>query len=54
MGSVWKNPVVLTNFIGDIKSLFTLAHEIGHCLHSFIQTQIITMIQQDIRYLLLK
>lgn len=34
-GAYGKHPVVLTNFIGDTKSLFTLAHELGHCLHSF-------------------
>ncbi|MEG1501595.1 MAG: M3 family metallopeptidase, partial [Clostridiales bacterium] len=27
--------VVLTNFIGDTHSLFTLAHELGHCMHSY-------------------
>ncbi len=35
VGAYGKNPVVLTNFIGDTNSLFTLAHELGHCMHSY-------------------
>ncbi len=34
-GAYGKHPVVLTNFIGDTSSIFTLAHELGHCMHSF-------------------
>lgn len=34
-GAYGKNPVVLTNFIGDTNSVFTLAHELGHCMHSY-------------------
>ncbi len=34
-GAFGRNPVVLTNFIGDTHSLFTLAHELGHCMHSY-------------------
>lgn len=34
-GAYGKNPVVLTNFIGDTNSLFTLAHELGHAMHSY-------------------
>lgn len=34
-GAYGKNPVVLTNFVEDIHSTFTLAHELGHCLHSY-------------------
>ena len=28
-------PVVLTNFTGELDSVFTLAHELGHALHSY-------------------
>ncbi len=34
-GAYGKHPVVLTNFVGDTRSLFTLAHELGHCLHTY-------------------
>lgn len=29
------NPVVLTNFTGDYNSVSTLAHELGHAIHSY-------------------
>lgn len=34
-GSYGGNPVVLTNFVGNLESVFTLAHELGHALHSY-------------------
>ncbi len=34
-GAYSKNPVVLTNFIGDTNSIFTLAHELGHAMHTY-------------------
>ncbi len=34
-GAYSKNPVVLTNFIGDTNSVFTLAHELGHAMHTY-------------------
>ena len=34
-GAYGKNPVLLTNFIGDSNSVFTLAHELGHSMHSY-------------------
>ncbi|MDD4110807.1 MAG: oligoendopeptidase F [Clostridia bacterium] len=34
-GAYRKNPIVLTNFIGDTHSIFTLAHELGHSMHSY-------------------
>lgn len=34
-GAYGKNPVLLTNFIGDSNSMFTLAHELGHSMHSY-------------------
>lgn len=34
-GAYGKNPVVLTNFIGDTNSVFTLAHELGHAMHTY-------------------
>ena len=34
-GAYLKNPVVLTNFVGDTNSVFTLAHELGHAMHTY-------------------
>ncbi|MBO5022347.1 MAG: oligoendopeptidase F [Clostridia bacterium] len=33
------NPYVLTNFEGDIDSIFTLAHELGHAMHSYFSNK---------------
>ena len=30
-----SNPYILTSFIGDIESIFTLIHELGHSVHSY-------------------
>ena len=35
-GAYGKNPVLLTNFVGDTNSLFTLAHELGHSMHTYL------------------
>ena len=34
-GSYGAHPVVLLNFEGSINSVFTLAHELGHMMHTF-------------------
>ena len=34
-GAYGANPVVLMNFEGDVNSVFTLAHELGHALHTY-------------------
>ena len=34
-GTYDSNPFVLTNFTGGYDSLSTLAHELGHSMHSF-------------------
>lgn len=34
-GSYGVHPVVLTNFVSNCNSLFTLAHELGHCMHTY-------------------
>jgi len=34
-----KTPVVLTNFTGDLTSVFTLAHELGHAMHSYFSNE---------------
>ncbi|MBR3133483.1 MAG: oligoendopeptidase F [Clostridia bacterium] len=31
-----SNPYILTSFIGDIESVFTLIHELGHSVHSYL------------------
>ncbi len=33
------NPYVLTNFEGDLDSVFTLAHELGHAMHSYFSNK---------------
>ncbi len=35
MGVYSVHPYILLNFVDDIDSLRTLAHELGHCLHSY-------------------
>lgn len=30
-----SNPYILTSFIGDIESVFTIIHELGHSVHSY-------------------
>ncbi len=34
-GTYGATPVVLTNFEGNLESVFTLAHELGHAMHSY-------------------
>lgn len=34
-GAYGAHPVVLTNFTGDLQSVTTLAHELGHAIHSY-------------------
>ncbi|KAJ4456617.1 putative Oligoendopeptidase F [Paratrimastix pyriformis] len=31
-----SHPFILMNFVGNIESVFTLAHELGHSIHSFM------------------
>lgn len=38
-GSYLTHPYVLLNFQGNIDSVFTLAHEMGHAMHSFYSNQ---------------
>ncbi len=33
-GAYRKNPIILMNFVGDLNSVFTLAHELGHSIHT--------------------
>ena len=32
-------PVVLTNFVGDYESVYTIAHELGHAIHSYFSDE---------------
>lgn len=34
-GAYLAKPVVLLNYVQNTNSVFTLAHELGHCMHSF-------------------
>lgn len=34
-GAYGAHPVVLLNFVNNTNSVFTLAHELGHCLHTY-------------------
>ena len=34
-GAYGANPVVLTNYVKNTNSVFTLAHELGHCMHTY-------------------
>ncbi len=38
MGVYDIHPYILLNFVDDIDSLRTLAHELGHCLHSYFSS----------------
>ena len=34
-GAYGVHPVVLTNYVSNCNSVFTLAHELGHCMHTY-------------------
>lgn len=34
-GAYLAKPVVLLNYVGNTNSVFTLAHELGHCMHTY-------------------
>ena len=38
-GAYGKNPVILMNFEGDLNSVFTLAHELGHSVHTYLSNK---------------
>ena len=38
-GTYDSNPYILTNFTGSYDSLSTLAHELGHSMHSYYSKQ---------------
>ena len=38
-GAFGKNPVVLMNFVGDFRSVETLAHEMGHSMHTYFSSK---------------
>ena len=38
-GCYGATPVVLTNFEGNMQSVFTLAHELGHAMHSYYSNE---------------
>jgi oligoendopeptidase F len=38
-GAYGALPVVSLNFVGDSNSMFTLAHELGHCLHTYFSNK---------------
>ncbi len=38
-GAYGKNPVLLLNFVGNTQSLFTLAHELGHSMHTYFSNK---------------
>ncbi len=39
-GNVGYTPVVMTNFEGNLESVFTLAHELGHAMHSYFSHKV--------------
>lgn len=39
-GTYGATPVVLVNFEGNMESVFTLAHELGHAMHSYFSNKI--------------
>lgn len=42
------NPYVLTNFEGDLDSIFTLAHELGHAMHTYFSNK--TQVEEKADY----
>ena len=38
-GAYGALPVVSLNFVGDTNSVFTLAHELGHCMHTYFSNK---------------
>ena len=50
-GAYGTHPYVLLNFQGTLDHVFTLAHEMGHALHSIIQMQTRPTLMQVIKSL---
>lgn len=44
-----SNPYILTSFIGDIESVFTLIHELGHSAHSYFSNHNQDYVNSDYR-----
>ena len=44
-----SNPYILTSFIGDIESVFTLIHELGHSVHSYLSNHNQEYVNSDYR-----
>ena len=44
-----SNPYILTSFIGDIESIFTLIHELGHSVHSYLSNHTQEYVNSDYR-----
>jgi len=38
-GVYGATPVILTNFTGSLESVFTLAHELGHSMHTYLSNE---------------
>ncbi len=38
-GTFGATPVILTNFTGNLESVFTLAHELGHTIHTYLSNE---------------
>ncbi len=50
-GSYKTHPYVLLNYQGTINDVFTLAHEMGHALHTSTQTKPSLIYTQNIKFL---
>lgn len=50
-GAYDTNPYILMNYTDNLNSVFTLAHELGHSIHSYYSRKIIHSCNQTIPYL---
>ena len=49
LGHLWGAPHVLMNYQGNLNDVFTLAHELGHAMHSYYSNKNQEFVNADYR-----